>query len=227
VSCILFDVVISIVVGIFASHINNWVHLGGFLSGFCIAVFVHFDNFDGRNLLAARHHQVEYCEVSGVLITSDQNMRQGGHDDQNIPSEISVDEISVETEVKNHAYMIIEVRNNSYMLLYGDLNYLKINIHVLTFACCVQQDASELVRKEETPLLGRRVVINGLVAKPELNGRTGTAVSFDDAKGRYSVELDDTSSSFMIKPCNLLPMVCSVAPCSLLFSHVQTLPRLS
>ncbi len=83
-------------------------------------------------------------------------------------------------------------------------------------------------RKQETPLLGRRVVINGLVAKPELNGRTGTAVSFDIAKGRYSVELDDTSSSLRIKPCNLLPTtVCSVALCSLLFSHVQTLRRLS
>ena len=82
-------------------------------------------------------------------------------------------------------------------------------------------------KKQETPLLGRRVVINGLVAKPELNGRTGTAVSFDDDKGRYWVKLDDTSSSFMIKPCNLLPAVCSVALCSLLFSHVQTLSRLS
>jgi hypothetical protein len=84
-----------------------------------------------------------------------------------------------------------------------------------------------LNKKQEKPLLGRRVVINGLVAKPELNGRTGTAVSFDDAKGRYSVELDGASSSFMIKPCNLLPTaVCSVALCTLLFSHVQTLPRL-
>jgi hypothetical protein len=60
--------------------------------------------------------------VSGVLVTSEQDMRHGGHDDQNIPSEISVDEISVEPEVRNHAYMIIEVRNNAYMLLYGDLN---------------------------------------------------------------------------------------------------------
>jgi ankyrin repeat protein len=58
-------------------------------------------------------------------------------------------------------------------------------------------------KKQETPLLGRRVVIDGLVAKHEINGRNGTAVSFDDDKGRYSVELDDTSS-FMIKPCNLL-----------------------
>ena len=82
-------------------------------------------------------------------------------------------------------------------------------------------------RKQETPLLGSRVAINGLVAKPELNGRTGTVVSFDDAKGRYCLELEGTSSSLMIKPCNLLLTVCSVALCSLLFSHVQTLPRLS
>ena len=48
------------------------------------------------------------------------------------------------------------------------------------------------------------MVIQGLVTKPELNGRTGSAVSFDYDKGRYSVELDDDASSFMIKPCNLL-----------------------
>jgi hypothetical protein len=65
-------------------------------------------------------------------------------------------------------------------------------------------------KKQETPLLGRRVVINELVAQPELNWRTGTAVSFDDEKGRYSVELDGTTSSFMIKPCNLLPTVCAL-----------------
>jgi hypothetical protein len=70
------------------------------------------------------------------------------------------------------------------------------------------------------------VFINELVAKPELNGRTGMAVRFDDDKRRYSVELED-ASSFMIKPCNLLPTVCSAALCSLLFSHVQTPPRLS
>ena len=52
-------------------------------------------------------------------------------------------------------------------------------------------------------LLGVSVVINGLVAKPELNGRRGTAVSFDDDKGRYSVEIDGSSTSFTINPCNL------------------------
>jgi hypothetical protein len=56
-------------------------------------------------------------------------------------------------------------------------------------------------------LTGKRVVINSLVGKTELNGRTGTAVRFDDFEGRYSVELDvspgEKCSSFMIKPCNL------------------------
>ena len=79
---------------------------------------------------------------------------------------------------------------------------------------------------KEAPLLGRRVTINGLVTKPELNGRTGTALSFDDDMERYSVELDESASSFMIKPCNLLPEVCSVALCHL-FSDMHTLPRLS
>ena len=41
-----------------------------------------------------------------------------------------------------------------------------------------------------------KTVINELSAKPELNGRTGTALTFDDDEGRYKVELDETSSSF-------------------------------
>ncbi len=71
-------------------------------------------------------------------------------------------------------------------------------------------EIAKLIRNKglETPLLGRRVVINGLVAKPEHNERTGTAVSFDDNKGRYSIELDDTSASLLIKPCNLSSTVC-------------------
>ena len=57
-------------------------------------------------------------------------------------------------------------------------------------------------------MLGKQVVIKGLVAKPELNGRTGKALSFDHEKGRYSVELDErgTSPIWRIKPGNL----CSV-----------------
>jgi hypothetical protein len=68
---------------------------------------------------------------------------------------------------------------------------------------------TEVARAAAPPniLTGKRVVINSIVGKTELNGRTGTAVRFDDAEGRYFVELDvspgEKSSSFMIKPCNL------------------------
>jgi hypothetical protein len=58
-------------------------------------------------------------------------------------------------------------------------------------------------KEQEKQLVGRLVVINGLLAKPELNGRTGTAMSYDDDKGRYCVKLYQTSTSLMIKPCNL------------------------
>jgi len=53
---------------------------------------------------------------------------------------------------------------------------------------------------QETPLLGRRVIIGGLVANPELNGNTGTALSFGDY------------SNMLIKPYNLLLFipVCSM-----------------
>jgi hypothetical protein len=175
VSCILFNLVISSIVGgIFASHINNWVHLGGFLSGFCIGLFVHLDNFNGRNLLLpdALHHQVEYCEVSDVLVFSDQNIRQGGQDDQNIPSEISVDEKSVEIEVRNHAYMIIEARSHAYKILYGP---------VLTKASCMQQDASEIVRQP-----GRQ---SGIIGP---NGSTVKDQEGDLSLAASSIQLKET-----------------------------------
>jgi hypothetical protein len=62
-------------------------------------------------------------------------------------------------------------------------------------------------------LLGRRVVINGLVANPELNGRTGTALSFYGDKGRYAVKLDQPSTPLMSKPCDLFTTVSTAALC--------------
>ena len=52
-------------------------------------------------------------------------------------------------------------------------------------------------------LVGRRVTINGLASKPELNGTHGLAISFDDAKGRYNVKLDATGSLMALKPTAL------------------------
>ena len=59
-------------------------------------------------------------------------------------------------------------------------------------------------------MVGRRVLIVGLVAKPEFKGRAGTALIFDDDKRRYFVNLDEPCSSMLLKPWILLPQVCSV-----------------
>ncbi|KAL1529539.1 hypothetical protein AB1Y20_000484 [Prymnesium parvum] len=52
------------------------------------------------------------------------------------------------------------------------------------------------------PLTGRRVVVEGIVNKVELNGKQGVALSFDDSKGRYNVRLDSGEIS-ALKPANL------------------------
>jgi len=43
--------------------------------------------------------------------------------------------------------------------------------------------------------VGRRVVVHGLTAKGELNGRIGSVVAFDEAKQRYRVCLDATAGA--------------------------------
>ncbi len=66
---------------------------------------------------------------------------------------------------------------------------------------------SSLPEVAPTPLLGKRVKIEGLVATPELNGRHGRASHFSDEKGRYVVQLEGQGpsgeSSFLIKASNL------------------------
>jgi hypothetical protein len=59
------------------------------------------------------------------------------------------------------------------------------------------------VRTMAAPLVGRRVTISNLQARPELNGTGGLALSFDDAKGRYNVKLDSTGGMTALKPANL------------------------
>jgi hypothetical protein len=143
---------------------------------------------------------------------------------------------NVDHQAKNGATPLHNASANGHAAITKELLAARCNVDLQEYHGATALQAAErhghagiakLIRNRKMPLLGSSVVINGLVAKPELNGRTGTAVSFDSNKGRYSVELDDTSS-FMIKPCNLLPTtVCSVALCSLLFSDVQKLQRLS
>jgi len=52
------------------------------------------------------------------------------------------------------------------------------------------------------PLVGRRVIVDGLSSKPELNGSRGIAVGFDEDKGRYTVRLD-AGPTMALRPSNL------------------------
>ena len=52
-------------------------------------------------------------------------------------------------------------------------------------------------------LVGQRVVVDGLVARPEHNGTQGTALSFDSVSGRYNILMDSTGGVLALKPQNL------------------------
>ena len=58
------------------------------------------------------------------------------------------------------------------------------------------------------PLLQRRVVLRGLSSRPELNGRRGTAISFDAKTGRYGVQLDGGTprERVALRPATLRPV---------------------
>ena len=55
---------------------------------------------------------------------------------------------------------------------------------------------------EQALFIGNTVEIVGLQGRPELNGRLGTPISFDAAKGRYKVRLHD-DEMLAVKPANL------------------------
>ena len=49
--------------------------------------------------------------------------------------------------------------------------------------------------------------IDGLQARPELNGRCGVARRFDVAKGRYEVLVEGEAEPLLLKPANLLDVL--------------------
>lgn len=54
-----------------------------------------------------------------------------------------------------------------------------------------------------THLLQRRVRIDGISGRKELNGQCGLAIMFSEAKGRYAVRLDRSGEEILVKPSNL------------------------
>jgi hypothetical protein len=59
------------------------------------------------------------------------------------------------------------------------------------------------LKPEETLEAGRKVTIQGLVSKAELNGCKGVVESFDKTKGRYNVKVDSTGQVLALKISNL------------------------
>ena len=51
-------------------------------------------------------------------------------------------------------------------------------------------------------LVGERVLLHGISARPELNGTVGRAVSFSADKGRYTVDLGEGVGELSVKPSN-------------------------
>jgi len=56
-------------------------------------------------------------------------------------------------------------------------------------------------------LLGRRVRIDGLKGRPELNEQCGVAERFDAAKRRYEVAVEGEAEAVLIKPANLQELI--------------------
>ena len=59
---------------------------------------------------------------------------------------------------------------------------------------------------------GTRVELQGLKAKPELNGQKAAVKSFDASSGRYKVKLEDGRGPFSLKAQNLRPLPKPPAP---------------
>ena len=65
---------------------------------------------------------------------------------------------------------------------------------------------------EEGSLIGQRLRVHGLKARPELNGSHGVALSFDAARGRYALQLcdlhgDHPGETILLRPDNVEPGV--------------------
>jgi len=55
------------------------------------------------------------------------------------------------------------------------------------------------------PASGPRVTLHGLAARPELNGKRGTLVAFEESKGRWQVKMDADGTVLLLKPECLSP----------------------
>jgi hypothetical protein len=70
-----------------------------------------------------------------------------------------------------------------------------------------QQQQRRRVKRYDTIPVGTVVSLKGLQSQPERNGDRGEIQDFDDASGRYVVNLEDSDEFLRVKPSNLLQHV--------------------
>ena len=68
--------------------------------------------------------------------------------------------------------------------------------------------AAEPPRVEEVDdgthaFVGKQVILSGLKARPELNGKSGSCLHFDSATGRYAVRIEGVEAQKLLKAENL------------------------
>ena len=54
--------------------------------------------------------------------------------------------------------------------------------------------------------LGVRCTVRGLQSKPELNGRSGVVIEWNEEKGRYGVQIDNIVAPMLLRGDNLVPV---------------------
>ena len=63
----------------------------------------------------------------------------------------------------------------------------------------VQQASDEVIEPGENIVAGARVVVDGLKARPELNGKLATVKSHNNENGRWNVLIDDMRDEMALK----------------------------
>jgi hypothetical protein len=126
---------------------------------------------------------------------------QGSMDNASLRYEVLLDPLTAEEEPK-----IVKVKAENLKLLASGESSADL-------AAVLGVAESENPEKLEK---GRKVTIQGLKSKAELNGCKGVVESFDEAKERYNVKVDNTGQVLALKIDNLQALVSRCKPSTFL-----------
>ena len=68
----------------------------------------------------------------------------------------------------------------------------------------IEREQEEREEQQSLQLVKSRIIVSGLVARPELNGRVGTITAWIGAKGRFAVKLEGVTEPVLLKRFNLV-----------------------